>query len=146
MATIQQLDRLHGIKRSFLEENTLESAVLCQRIDKIIERTEQMLQQRAFLREERRKLRSASEYLEAANKSVSLIKRKDWLPFPEANNASASIAPPTPVSGIPPASSSSSSSSSAVAAVVGRCGPDTVRINMSGLVSNCSSRNCSSCC
>jgi len=95
-----------------------------------------MLQQRAFLREERRKLRSASEYLEGANRSVALIKRGDWLPFPEA----VPVPKPKPpaaaeedgtTDGKPPPAASSSSSS----ARINKSAVETRRINMSGLVS-----------
>jgi len=39
----------------------LEAAVAGERVTKIIQRTEQMIKQRAFLREERRRIRVAAE-------------------------------------------------------------------------------------
>ena len=42
------------------------------------------------MREERRKIRSASEYLESANRSLALIQRPDWLPFPQTASSSSS--------------------------------------------------------
>ena len=78
----------------------------------------QLLHQRAFLREERRKLRSACEYLESSNKSLAVVKRPDWLSLYNTvptTSTTVTTAPtiPTGTTILPP----------------------TIRINMSGLVS-----------
>lgn len=126
MATIQQLEKLHSIKRAFQGEETLESAVLCQRIDKLVARTEHLLHQRSFLREERRKLRSACEYLDTAQKAVEVIRRPDWMTVPGAVTAEAAEAAAKK-------EADGDSSGPAAAPVPGPV-PATVKINMSGLM------------
>ncbi len=80
MASIQQLEKLYQIQRIFHVENSLEAAVAGERVRNIIARTEQTMRQRAFLREERRRLRIATEKLEERKNALSLIERADWLP------------------------------------------------------------------
>ena len=81
MATIQQLEKLYAIQRLFYVSDSLESVVAGEKIQRLINRTEQLLQQRAFLREERRKIRIQSERLEVMKKSLAIMSRKDWIPL-----------------------------------------------------------------
>lgn len=80
MASIQQLEKLYQIEKIFHVESSLEAAVAGERIRSVITRTEQTMRQRAFLREERRRLRVATEKLEERKKALKLIERADWLP------------------------------------------------------------------
>jgi len=80
MASIQQLEKLYQIEKIFHVENSLEAAVAGERIRSVINRTEQTMRQRAFLREERRRLRVSTEKLEERKKALTLIERADWLP------------------------------------------------------------------
>ena len=52
MATVQQLEKLYHIRRLFHVEDSLEAAVAGERVKVMIEKTEQLIRQRAFLREE----------------------------------------------------------------------------------------------
>lgn len=80
MATVQQLEKLHYIQRQFIVADSLESAVAADRLGRIIEKTEQLIRQRAFLRDERRLLRQAATDVEEKNKALERIRRPDWLP------------------------------------------------------------------
>ena len=80
MATIQQLEKLHHIQRLFHVEDSLEAAVAGERVKLLIEKTEQLIRQRAFLREERRVLRISAEKLEERKQELGLMNGKDWVP------------------------------------------------------------------
>ena len=80
MATIQQLEKLHHIQRLFHVEDSLEAAVAGERVKLLIEKTEQLIRQRAFLREERRVLRISAEKLEERKQELALMNGKDWVP------------------------------------------------------------------
>uniref|UniRef100_A0A7S3ME34 BTB domain-containing protein n=1 Tax=Spumella elongata TaxID=89044 RepID=A0A7S3ME34_9STRA len=80
MATVQQLEKLHQIQRIFYVEDSLESAVAGERVAQLIARTEQLLRQRAFLRDERRRLRISTDKIEERKKALTIIQRPDWLP------------------------------------------------------------------
>ena len=80
MASIQQLEKLHSIQRLFYVEDSLESAVAGERIAKIIQRTESLIRQRAFLRDERRRLRQSTEFLDERKKALEVMRRDDWVP------------------------------------------------------------------
>jgi len=60
-------------------DNTLESAVAGERVAQLIAKTEQLLRQRAFLRDERRRLRSSTEQIEERKKALSTMQRSDWI-------------------------------------------------------------------
>eukprot|EP01041_Mallomonas_annulata_P004764 gene4764-9480_t len=79
MATIQHVEKLIAIKRAIAHWNGLESEVARERIDRVVGRTEKVLRQREFLREERRRLRLATEYIESRKKSLDVMRRYDWL-------------------------------------------------------------------
>lgn len=81
MASVQQLEKLHQIERIFHVENSLEAAVAGERVRGIISRTEQIMKQRAFLREERRRLRVLSERLEERKRALLFMEQKDWIPL-----------------------------------------------------------------
>ena len=81
MASVQQLEKLHQIERIFHVENSLEAAVAGERVRGIISRTEQIMKQRAFLREERRRLRVLSERLEERKRALIFMEQKDWIPL-----------------------------------------------------------------
>jgi len=91
MASVQQLEKLYQIQRIFHVESSLEAAVASERIRSIITRTEQAMRQRAFLREERRRLRVATEKLEERKRALRLIERPDWVPPQIASPDSRSI-------------------------------------------------------
>jgi hypothetical protein len=80
MATIQQLEKLHHIQRLFHVEDSLEAAVAGERVKLLIEKTEQLIRQRAFLREERRILRIAAEKLEERKHELKLMHQPNWIP------------------------------------------------------------------
>jgi hypothetical protein len=80
MATIQQLEKLHHIQRLFHVEDSLEAAVAGERVKELIEKTEQLIRQRAFLREERRVLRISAEKLEERKQELDLMSKRDWVP------------------------------------------------------------------
>ena len=80
MATIQQLEKLHHIQRLFHVEDSLEAAVAGERVKELIEKTEQLIRQRAFLREERRVLRISAEKLEERKQEMVLMNKPDWVP------------------------------------------------------------------
>ena len=80
MATVQHLEKLINIKRLFSVEEGLESAVACERLSSIIARTEQLIKQRAFLREERRRLRMSAERVAERQAAFKVMQRVDWLP------------------------------------------------------------------
>ena len=79
MATIQQLEKLHHIQRLFHVEDSLEAAVAGERVKLLIEKTEQLIRQRAFLREERRVLRIAAEKLEERKQELKLMRKPNWV-------------------------------------------------------------------
>lgn len=80
MATLQQLEKLYQIRKIFSVEDSLESAVAGDRIQSLIKKTEHLMRQRAFLREERRNLRIATERLEERQKALQTMQRPDWIP------------------------------------------------------------------
>mmetsp|Transcript_12799 Transcript_12799/g.21292 ORF Transcript_12799/g.21292 Transcript_12799/m.21292 type:complete len:329 (+) Transcript_12799:37-1023(+) len=91
MATIQQLEKLHQIQRLFYVENSLEAAVAGDRVARLIARTEQLLRQRAFLRDERRRLRISTDKIEERKNGLTIMQRNDWFPasvprIPEVTN------------------------------------------------------------
>jgi hypothetical protein len=57
MATIQQLQSLSTLYSAFSKDDSLEATVARERIVHLMERTEQIIKDRAFLRDERRLLR-----------------------------------------------------------------------------------------
>jgi hypothetical protein len=85
-------------QRLFYVEDSLESAVAGERVAQLIARTEQvrtpvfalhmciicvcvqLLRQRAFLRDERRRLRIATEKVEERKNALTIMQRADWLP------------------------------------------------------------------
>jgi hypothetical protein len=85
-------------QRLFYVEDSLESAVAGERVVQLIARTEQvrtpvvalhmciirvcvqLLRQRAFLRDERRRLRIATEKVEERKNALTIMQRADWLP------------------------------------------------------------------
>ena len=80
MASIQQLEKLYHIQSLCHAEDSLESAVATERVQQAIQRTEQLIRQRAFLREERRRLRISSERLEQRKAALKMMQRSDWVP------------------------------------------------------------------
>ena len=79
MASVQQLEKLHNIQRLFYVEDSLESVVAGQRVSQVINRTEQLIRQRAFLRDERRRLRMSTEMLDERKRCLAIMKRDDWI-------------------------------------------------------------------
>jgi len=92
-----------NLQRIFYVEDSLESAVAGERVAQLIARTEQvcmgenslygphlssihssyflqLLRQRAFLRDERRRLRISTDKIEERKNALSIIQRADWLP------------------------------------------------------------------
>lgn len=80
MATVQQLEKLHHIQRLFYVDDSLEACVAGERVAATIKKTEQLIKQRAFLREERRRLRISSEQLEDRKAALKTMDQKDWTP------------------------------------------------------------------
>lgn len=80
MASVQQLEKLHNIQRLFYVEDSLEGVVAGQRVSQIIGRTEQLIRQRAFLRDERRRLRMSTEMLDERKACLKVMQRDDWIP------------------------------------------------------------------
>ena len=80
MATVQQLEKLYHIRRLFHVEDSLEAAVAGERVKVMIEKTEQLIRQRAFLREERRYLRTTAEALEEYKLGLKSLKSDHWIP------------------------------------------------------------------
>ena len=80
MATVQQLEKLYHIRRLFHVEDSLEAAVAGERVKVMIEKTEQLIRQRAFLREERRYLRTTAEALEEYKQGLKSLKSEHWIP------------------------------------------------------------------
>jgi hypothetical protein len=80
MASVQQLEKLHNIQRLFYVEDSLEGVVAGQRVSQIIGRTEQLIRQRAFLRDERRRLRMSTEMLDERKSCLKIMQRDDWVP------------------------------------------------------------------
>lgn len=79
MASIQQLEKLHHIHRLFQNDRSLESVVASQRVESALNRTKQLIKQRAFLREERRRLRITSEKLEERKRATKFMTQTDWM-------------------------------------------------------------------
>jgi len=111
MASIQQLEKLYHIQSLCHAEDSLESAVATERVAQAIKRTEQLIRQRAFLREERRRLRISSERLEQRKAALKMMQRPDWVP---SNLNYMLIDPPKPPT---PASTTTTASTSALATV-----------------------------
>ena len=80
MATVQQLEKLHHVQRLFYVDDSLEACVAGERVAATIKQTEQLIKQRAYLREERRRLRISSEQLEDRKTALRALSEKDWLP------------------------------------------------------------------
>ena len=80
MATVQQLEKLYHVRRLFHVEDSLEAAVAGERVKNMIEKTEQLIRQRAFLREERRYLRTTAEALDEYKQGVDSLKGDTWIP------------------------------------------------------------------
>jgi hypothetical protein len=80
MATVQQLEKLHHVQRLFYVDDSLEACVAGERVSATIKKTEQLIKQRAYLREERRRLRVSSEQLEDRKIALKTLKEKDWMP------------------------------------------------------------------
>ena len=80
MATVQQLEKLHHVQRLFYVDDSLEACVAGERVSATIKKTEQLIKQRAYLREERRRLRVSSEQLEDRKVALKTLQEKDWLP------------------------------------------------------------------
>lgn len=113
MASVQQLEKLHQIQRLFYVEDSLESVVAGERVNLLISRTEQLIRQRAFLRDERRRVRMSSEMLEERKRSLKTMRREDWKP-----------------TGLAPSSPSSSSAKATSETVVSK----HIMINIGGLM------------
>lgn len=79
MASIQQLEKLHHIHRIFQNDQSLESVVASQRVHEALAQTEHLIKQRAFLREERRRLRVTSEKLEERKRAIKFMSQRDWM-------------------------------------------------------------------
>ena len=80
MATVQQLEKVYHVRRLFHVEDSLEAAVAGERVKLMIEKTEQLIRQRAFLREERRYLRTTAEALEEYKLGGNALKSDKWVP------------------------------------------------------------------
>eukprot|EP00596_Hydrurales_sp_CCMP1899_P010617 CAMPEP_0119052112 /NCGR_PEP_ID=MMETSP1177-20130426/73521_1 /TAXON_ID=2985 /ORGANISM="Ochromonas sp, Strain CCMP1899" /LENGTH=317 /DNA_ID=CAMNT_0007031573 /DNA_START=53 /DNA_END=1003 /DNA_ORIENTATION=- len=80
MASIQQLEKLYHIQSICHAEQSLESAVASERVAQAIQRTEQLIRRKAFLREERRSLRLSSERTEQQAAALRVMQRSDWIP------------------------------------------------------------------
>ena len=50
-----------------------------ERVAQLIAKTEQLLRQRAFLRDERRRLRASTEMVDQRKKALSTMQRADWI-------------------------------------------------------------------
>jgi len=60
--------------------DSLEAEVAKVRISAVIGSTQKLLDQRDFLREERRRLRVANDFIELRKKTIATLKRSDWMP------------------------------------------------------------------
>ena len=67
-------------QKIFLSDDSLESVVASDRISSIIKRAEQQLSQRAFLRDERRRLRHSAERYERIKSALEEMKKDNWFP------------------------------------------------------------------
>mmetsp|Transcript_28981 Transcript_28981/g.39807 ORF Transcript_28981/g.39807 Transcript_28981/m.39807 type:complete len:268 (-) Transcript_28981:15-818(-) len=79
MASVQQLEKLYQIQRLFNNDSSLESVVANERIQLLIDRTEQLIQQKAFLRDERRKARASGDFLIQRKEALVKMQRDDWM-------------------------------------------------------------------
>jgi len=79
MATVQHLEKLRHIQRMFAYEEGLEAAVAGERLSHVLGRTETLIRQRAFLREERRRLRVGAERVTERQAALKTMQRKDWI-------------------------------------------------------------------
>lgn len=80
MATVDMLERLRMIQASFAHSPSLEAAVANERISKVMNRTEQIIRQRAFLRDERRRLRVSTEQLNKMISDLKQLQKPQWFP------------------------------------------------------------------
>eukprot|EP01031_Cornospumella_fuschlensis_P037421 gene37421-45442_t len=80
MATVQQLEKLYQILRIFEHGDSLEATVAKERIARLITKTEKLIHQSAFLRDERRKLRNQAELVEERKRALKVIQRTDYVP------------------------------------------------------------------
>ena len=79
MASIQQLEKLYQVHRLFQSDQSLESVVASQRVQNALKKTEQIIKQRSFLREERRRLRIACEKLEERKRAMKFMVQSDFV-------------------------------------------------------------------
>ncbi len=141
MATVQHLERLHALHRSFSSESGLEGCVVGQRLQRLLGRAEAQQRRRAFLRDARRTLRAMVEYSEQAEGHIKRMRRLDWLPAKEQEGGRAKEEGSRPNSAgssskeAEKSKANSSSSSSKEAEEKLPSVSPTVIINMSGLVS-----------
>lgn len=80
MATIQQLQSLSTLYSTFSKDDSLEATVARERIVHLMERTEQIIKDRAYLRDERRLLRMTTATIDNRKASLATMRRSDWLP------------------------------------------------------------------
>jgi hypothetical protein len=80
MASVQQLEKLYQLQRLFESRDSLEAAVASERIAELIRKTEKLIHQRTYLRDERRRLRISTEQIEERKRALKVIQRGDWVP------------------------------------------------------------------
>ena len=80
MVSIQNLEKLINIQTVFRNDQSLEAIVGYERLSSLISLTEQLLRQRGFLREERRKVRLNAERIEDRKNASEIMRSTDWLP------------------------------------------------------------------
>lgn len=79
MASVQQLEKLYQVKKIFQADRSLESVVASSHVEEALRTTETLIKQRAFLREERRRLRIATEKLEERKRAMGFISQPDFI-------------------------------------------------------------------
>ena len=79
MASVQQLEKLYQVKKIFQADRSLESVVASNHVEDALRMTETLIKQRAFLREERRRLRIATEKLEERKRAMGFISQPDFI-------------------------------------------------------------------
>lgn len=79
MATVQQLQKLMNMQRAFADEDSLESTVTVERLERLIERTEHLIRLRSFMREERRLLRVSAAKVEAYKDALKVVQKDNWI-------------------------------------------------------------------
>lgn len=68
------------MQRIFANGDSLEASVACERVAKLIAKTEKLINQSAFLRDERRRVRLAAELTEERKRALVLLQRGDFVP------------------------------------------------------------------